>query len=68
MKLSKKDVELLQVIQGVLLNEIESSEKLRDDMKDFVPQISDMCQGSVEDYQNAHALMQKLIDISKEAS
>ena len=59
--ISKKDVELLQVIRGVLSVDIEDSEDQRDAMKEVFPQFSDMCQGSVEDYQNADALLVRLI-------
>lgn len=59
--LSPKDVELLQVMQGVLQVEIEDSEKQRDEMKGVFQQFSDMCQGSVEDYQACTALLDRLI-------
>lgn len=66
LRLSKDDVVLLQVIQGVLSVDIEDSEGQRDAMKEVFPQFSDMCQGSVEDYKNADALMQRLIDNAKD--
>lgn len=66
-RLSKGDVELLQVVRGVLSVDIEDSENQRDAMKDVFPQFSDMCQGSVEDYKNADALLVRLI-ASAEAS
>jgi hypothetical protein len=59
--LSPKDIELLQVMQGVLSVDIEDSEKTRDQMKGVFPQFSDMCQGSVEDYKACDALLERLI-------
>jgi hypothetical protein len=62
--ISPKDIELLQVVRGVLSVDIEDSEGQRDAMKDVFPQFSDMCQGSVEDYKNADALLVRLITIA----
>jgi hypothetical protein len=59
--LSPKDIELLQVMQGVLQVNIEESSEQRDQMKGVFPQFSDMCQGSVEDYQACDALIDRLI-------
>lgn len=59
--LSSENIELLQVIRGVLQYNIEESEEQRDEMKEVFPQFSDMCQGSVEDYKNADALLVRLI-------
>lgn len=63
--ISLGDVELLQVIRGVLSVDIDDAANTRDKMKDLMPQFSDMCQGSVEDYQNADALLQRLIASTK---
>lgn len=59
--IGKNDVELLQVVRGVLSVDIEDSESHRDAMKEVFPQFSDMCQGSVDDYKNADALLVRLI-------
>ena len=66
LRLSKADVELLQVVRGVLSVDIEDSEGQRDAMKEVFPQFSDMCQGSVEDYKNADALLVRLIANAQE--